>query len=195
MVGGLTELLLRCREGDEQAYATLVRRFHDRAYDVARAFVHDSHLAEDAVQNAFLTAFCRLQDLREPAAFPGWFRQIVRTEASRIIRRRSDNTDGPASENPSGDLSPNSGAELTELRQIVHHAVNSLPVKARETAKMFYLDELSHNEIANQLEISAGTVKSRLHRARQRLRNLLLGYVEGTGPKKPLLRDDQQMTL
>ncbi|MHC4551712.1 MAG: RNA polymerase sigma factor, partial [Planctomycetota bacterium] len=76
----LTDLLERCQHGDPAAYQAIVRRFQGKGLDLASSLIGDRHLAEDAVQNAFLTAFSRMDQLREPAAFAGWFRQIVRTE-------------------------------------------------------------------------------------------------------------------
>ena len=80
----LNELLARCRRGDGQAVRTLVQRFGDSVRALARALLDDEHLAEDAVQAALLTAVQRLDQLRQPEAFAGWLRQIVRTEARHL---------------------------------------------------------------------------------------------------------------
>ena len=66
------ELVLRARDGDLDAYARLVRRFREIALDQARRITGDYHLAEDAVQEAFVAAYRDLGQLREPAAFAGW---------------------------------------------------------------------------------------------------------------------------
>ena len=184
----LHELLARCQRGDEDAVETLVSRFRNYAYDLAKAILEDGHLAEDAVQEAFLAAVSRLQDLRDLDAFPGWFRQVVRTQANRIARRRRESTGAETPDRPSEELSPESCLEQRELRQLVRQALAALPETSRETASLFYLEERHHLEVAELLQVPPGTIKRRLHDARQRLRNILLGHLaplEPTAPKRP----------
>jgi RNA polymerase sigma factor (sigma-70 family) len=171
----LSELLARCRRGDADAAAILVARFQPRAVEFAAALLGDEHLAEDAVQSAFVKALGRLNDLREADAFPGWFRQIVRTEALQLLRQRST-TSPPADESVVADPSDAAGRE--ELRELVRSALAALPPRGRETAELFYLDELDCPEVARRLDVPTGTVKRRLHDARKKLRALLLGYFE-----------------
>src|SRR5215218_2110836 len=82
----LSALVAGARGGDPAAAGELVRRFQDMAYATAYAYLGDHHRAEDAAQDAFLTALQQLPDLRDPAAFPGWFRQIVRGACGRLTR-------------------------------------------------------------------------------------------------------------
>ncbi len=190
----LAELLERCRNGDESAYRIMVKRFQNKALDLAKAILMDKHLAEDAVQDAFLTTFNKLDQLRRPEAFPGWFRQIVRTEARRITRKKNKRPNNTIQEK-NAELSPGATAELTELRKIVRQALKELPRAGRQTTELFYLDERSYIEVAQILDVPTGTVKSRLHDARQRLRNMLLGYVEETATKKTKQNHDKQIPL
>src|SRR2546425_1081455 len=71
-----------------EAFEGLVHLFQNMAFACAYSVVQDFHLAEDAAQSAFITVWQKLDQLREPAAFPGWFRQVVHTECSRIRRRQ-----------------------------------------------------------------------------------------------------------
>lgn len=191
----LAELLERCRSGDDSAYRTIVKRFQNKAFDLAKAILRDKHLAEDAVQEAFLSAFSKLSQLREPKAFPGWFRQIVRTEARRIILKKNKLSNDVKQEKNT-ELSPIERAELEELRKIVRQALKELPQTSRQTAELFYMDERSYIDIAQILDVPRGTVKSRLYEARQRLRNILLGYVKETVTKKEKKKKyDKQMPL
>lgn len=84
------ELLSCCAAGEPEAVARLVQRCRPWSLDLAEALTGDPGLAEDAVQEAFLIALARLGDLRQPEAFPAWFRQIVRSRCSRIRRRRRE---------------------------------------------------------------------------------------------------------
>jgi RNA polymerase sigma factor (sigma-70 family) len=169
----LSEILARCTRGEESAAAELVRRFWPWAVDFAAALLGDAHLAEDAVQSAFVTALTRLDELKEPNAFAGWFRQIVRTQVNRIARRRSDL---PVAELPprvAGGSTPAEAAESHERRQLIVEAIASLPRKSAEAATLHYLDELDCREVARRLSIPTGTVKRRLHDAREKLRGRL----------------------
>jgi len=166
----LSELLVRCRAREESAVAELVRRFQPKATDFAAAlFGGDVHAAEDAVQAAFVVALSRLEELREPNAFAGWFRQIVRTETNRITRRSKEVRHDVDRIAPSSlDVVVNE-----ERRDIVRRAIQLLPPRSGEAAALHYLEELAIREVAARLSIPAGTVKRRLHDARQKLRERL----------------------
>ena len=177
MAETMEDILNRCRRGEAAAVAVLVDRFRRSAVDLAAALLSDEHMAEDAVQEAFLTCLRRLGDLREPAAFPGWFRQIVRTACSRITRRRREVPSDPADPSVGREPSPLDRVQHDELRQVVREALAELPRSMRDTAELFYLRELHHADVAELLGVPKGTVKRRLHDARHRLRETLLGYV------------------
>ncbi len=85
----LTTLISRVHGGDRQAYGDIVGRFQHMAVGYATSCLGDPHLAEDAAQEAFLQAFVDLAQLREPAAFPGWFRRIVHKHCDQIRRRQT----------------------------------------------------------------------------------------------------------
>ena len=74
------------RDDRLKAFGELVRRFQDMAFGYAYSILGDFHLAEDAAQEAFVTAYQHLDKLRNPNAFPGWLRQIVRTACNRLLR-------------------------------------------------------------------------------------------------------------
>lgn len=181
----LAELLERCRTGDPEAIATLVRRFQPWTLDLARALLNDPHLAEDAVQAAFVRALDRLPDLRDPSAFPGWLRQIVRTECHRIARRRTEHGASRQADAPADQPSPAEQAEAHERCRLVHQALAMLPPASREAAELYYLDELDCAEVAERLAVPTGTVKRRLHDARARLRQMLVDYVKPGSDRKP----------
>jgi len=174
----MQELLECCRAGEEKAIAMLVNRFQARALDLAEALLHDTHLAEDAVQQAFLTALRRLDDLREPKAFPGWFRQVVRSQCTDIRRRRKELPEAvERGEMAAVDISPGEHAQLADLRRLIERAIRELPVMHRRTSELFYLEERSCAEVGIDMGIPEGTVKRRLHESRERLRAILLGYI------------------
>ena len=84
----LNDLVVAAQAGNVDAYGRLVQATQTMAYAVAVGVLRDSSTAQDAVQQAYLTAFRRLADLQEPSAFPGWFRRIVITVALNMRRAR-----------------------------------------------------------------------------------------------------------
>ncbi len=187
MVELLTELLVRCRRGEPDAAAILIGRFQAMAGDLANALLGDAHLAEDAVQASFVRALTSLADLRQDAAFPGWLRQIVRTECNRINRRKHEASLGDA-DPPTLGGSPPEMATLAERGRLVREALAALPRVGREAAELFYLEERGCAEVAEVLGIPEGTVKRRLHDARTRLRDMLLGLADPVRPGKTVKR-------
>jgi len=169
------ELLRRCRNGEVEAFSLLVEQFGGWARQVTRAILRDEHLAEDAVQASFLKAFMRLGELREPAAFPGWFRQILRSESCRIARSRREPVMEDFEVGPERGPGPPERMELEDMRQKVREAVNSLPDNGRQTTELYYLGGHNCEEVAKMLQVPEGTVKRRLHDARNHLRTILGG--------------------
>jgi RNA polymerase sigma factor (sigma-70 family) len=174
----LTELLARCATGDESAVETLVGRFQPWALGFAGALLDDKSAAPDIVQESFITALGKLHSLRDPDAFPGWFRQIIRTRVSHANRKRTECPLGESREPVSDRPSPREALDLRRLSAIVRDAVASLPPASRVTTELYYFDQMKHTDIASQLGLPRGTVKRRLHDARRSLRTMLAGLVE-----------------
>lgn len=185
----MDDLLEHCRNGEDDAITTLVTRYRTKALDLAGALLQDEHLAQDAVQEAFIAALARLGALRDPAAFPGWFRQIVRTQCNRIRRCRREEPTDQVDDASSGEAdSPSAAAERRERHELVRRALASLPPRGRRAAEMFYLEERRCLDIGAELDIPLGTVKRRLYDARQRLRPMLLGQISDEAIDEPAER-------
>ena len=187
MTEPLSQLLQRCSRREPDALQTLVARLGPAGRSLAIALLGDEHAAEDAVQAAFIVMLDRLGQLREPQALAAWFRQIVRSQAMRILRRRSESLSPTAGhDQPDRAAGPDESAQSRELQVLMREAVRRLPPANQQAAEMFYFDQRSLSQIAGSLGVPAGTVKRRLHDARQRLRDMLLGYVnDGTLPGPP----------
>jgi DNA-directed RNA polymerase specialized sigma24 family protein len=84
----LTDLIAEIKSGNQRAYEPIVRSFQDMAVGYGYAALGDWQLAEDAAQEAFITAYCELPSLRDPRTFLGWFRRIVTKQIDRIRRKR-----------------------------------------------------------------------------------------------------------
>jgi RNA polymerase sigma factor (sigma-70 family) len=165
-----------------EAYGQLVQKFRDMACGYAYSILGDFHLAEDAAQDAFVTAYRRLEQLRQPDAFPGWFRSIVWTTCGQMARRKAMPTIDidAAGETPSKTADPSAMAEATEMRNEVLRAISQLPDEQREVTTLFYINGYSQKDIANFLEVPVGTVKNRLTASRGRLKERMLNMVKDT---------------
>ena len=176
-----------------EAFEGLVRLFQDMAVARAYAALQDFHLAEDAAQESFVTAWRKLSQLREADAFPGWLGRIVQTECNRLTRGkrvRTSTLDVDAPEPASSEATLQTVVEAEELRRSVAAAVRRLPPAERVVTTLFYFDSRTHREIAEFLRVPQTTVAKRLHTARQRLKGLGMGKLRGEfGGKRPS-RDD-----
>jgi RNA polymerase sigma-70 factor (ECF subfamily) len=176
-IGGDTDarLVRRAREGDGAAYETLVRRYLGMAYAVALAELADRRDAEDAVQDSFIQALERLDDCRDPAAFAGWLRRIVRNRA-RSVRRRERIRETESLESAGNATSvrdPGRDLDRMEVRRRLESALATLNEVQRRVVLMHDLEGYRHREIAVELNIPEGTVRSHLFFARRALRKEL----------------------
>ena len=172
----LEQWILAARTGDQRAFGRIVARFQDMAFAYAYALLGDFHLAEDVTQEAFVAAYCGLSGLKDPAAFAGWLRRIVRFQCNRVLRVRQvaavplDPAAGPESETPG----PEAAAEEREMARAALRAIRSLSDPLREATTLFYIDGYSHREISAFLEVPVNTVKSRLNASRRQLTERLI---------------------
>ena len=166
----LTEWVTRARQGDSDAYEQVVRRFQDMAMGYAFAMLGDAQQAEDVAQEAFISAYYTLPTLRDPAAFPGWFRRIVFTGIYRHKRQRQTASLDDVPEMAARVPGPAEAIEQREMVDGLFSAINDLPEQQRCVVLMYYMDEYSQREIADFLEIPLATVKTRLHHARKHLK-------------------------
>ncbi len=188
----VTTLVEGVQAGDPDAFAALVRRFQDMAVGYGYSLVGDRQLAEDVAQEAFLTAYLHLSTLRQPAAFPGWLRRIVERQARQVRRRQSDCLPLEAAVNwPATTPEPAVLVEQGEVREQLAAALAALPEAQRVVIALFYISDYSLQEISTFLGIPVGTVKSRLHTARERLKRHTLTLIQETLPTYRPSRDEQ----
>ncbi|MEZ4869059.1 MAG: sigma-70 family RNA polymerase sigma factor [Caldilineaceae bacterium] len=188
----LASLVQQAQAGDPAAFAVLVARFQDMAVGYGYSLLGDWGLAEDAAQEAFLNAYLALTQLREPAAFPGWFRRILFKQGDRLVRGKQASVmpldAAEAVTDPGADLFDHVARD--EMRQQVHAAIATLPLHEREVVTLFYIGQHSHKEIAAFLELSITAVKSRLFSARKRLKASILTMIQATLPEQRPSKDN-----
>jgi RNA polymerase sigma-70 factor, ECF subfamily len=172
------EVVLMAQSGDRTAFGELVRRFQAPVYAAALEKMREGGEAQELAHEAFVRAFTKLDQLRQPAAFPGWVRQIaVRLALNRLSRRkRLNQAEDSVLENAKAiGPTPLENLLRNEDRQKVQRGLARLRRLDREVLTAFYLRGQSIKDIAEQLEAPEGTIKRRLHVARNRLKTLLEG--------------------
>ena len=176
----LESLVRAAQAGDLEAFCEIVRKFQDMGYGCAYAILGDFHLAEDVTQEAFIEAYRNLHKLRNAAAFPAWFRRVVRYRCSRVTRARRVATVPLETESTVASPLPGpaKAAEEREMMDKVIEAIRSLPQPQREAVTLFYVNGYSQKEIAAFLDVPVNTVKSRLHASRERLKERMIEMVE-----------------
>ena len=181
------------RAEKQSAFAEIVERFQDLAFGCAFAVLGDFHLAEDAAQEAFLSAWRNLDQLRTPAAFPGWFKRIVLTQCNRMTRgKRVDLISLDAMlDLPAPDCDPFLAYEQVERQIRVYAAIRALPEHERMVTALFYIGDYAQQEIADFLEVPVTTVKKRLFYSRKKLRQGMEEMVRATLQEKRPSRDGQ----
>ncbi len=154
------------------AFSELVKGFQDIAFAYAYGVLGDFYLAEDAAQEAFITVWQRLGQLRQPEAFPGWLRRIVLTQCNRMTRGKRlmivPLEMGEKKQAASPD--PHTVAEQREFQRLVTAAIKALPPSERQVVTLFYINEYTQADIGEFLQVPISTVNKRLYTARQRLK-------------------------
>jgi RNA polymerase sigma-70 factor, ECF subfamily len=168
------ELVERVRVGDPDAFGVLVERHMDRAFRIGYRLLGHREDAEDLVQDAFLTVLEKIDTFQTGRRFAPWFHRIVvnrglNAREARSIRRVEQIPETVASHGSS----PARHAEQVDLRERIDAAIADLPERQRTIVELFELDGFTGAEIAEMLDISAGTVRWHLHEARRALRESL----------------------
>ena len=181
---GERELVRRCRNGDASAYEPLVRSHEGWALSYAGAMLGSDEDAADAVQDAFVRAYRNLDGLEAGRPFGPWFRAILRNRcldelrsarSRREVSRGGGREDGRWTRGGRGAREPDAPmrVEREELGRIVRSALEELSPEKRTALVLREMEEMSYEEIAEQMGLSTGTVSSRLHHARRELRSVL----------------------
>jgi RNA polymerase sigma factor (sigma-70 family) len=155
--------------GSRGALAELLARHWDTAVFLAARVLRSTELARDAAQEAAIAAMTDLGRLRTPERFGAWFCGITLNVARRWLRQIRPELPGLPPDQASPAPGPAEVAESAEVSARVRGAIAALPAGQRDAVRLFYLQGLSHAEVATELGVSVGAVKSRLHQARAAL--------------------------
>lgn len=178
-------LVERAQGGDPTALSDLICRYERKTFHLAYRLMGNHADASDAAQEALVRVFTRLHNFRGDSAFSTWLFRVVTNTCLDELRRRGRlrwaSLDDPLASEEGAiprqtvdeSESPSERAERQEVREAVQRAVNRLPEGYRVVVILRDLQDYSYHEIADLLKTSVGTIKSRLHRARIALREIL----------------------
>jgi RNA polymerase sigma-70 factor (ECF subfamily) len=185
-----TALIAQAKRGDLDAFNTLVLHYQDALFNLALRIVGDEDMAADATQDAFLSAFRGLRGFRG-GSFKAWLMRTVTNECYDELRRRKrrpstslepEGEDGDRSDAPrwmaDPSRSPEEQAEASELEHALQHCLERLPLEFRTVVVLADIEGLDYTDVAASVRVPLGTIKSRLARARLRLRNCLREFEE-----------------
>jgi len=172
----ITLQVLRAQAGDRAAYGELVQSFQPMVYALAMLRLRNAVDAQELTQEVFVHALRKLGQLQEPAAFPGWLRQIAVRMASNRLSRRGPirwGEDEAMANLPAAGVSPLEDLIRAERRAELYRGLAQLKASDRATLVSFYIRGRSLREMSKEQAAPIGTIKRRLHVARRRLRRQL----------------------
>jgi RNA polymerase sigma-70 factor (ECF subfamily) len=183
-------LIQDAQHGELDAFNTLVLYYQDMVFNVALRILGDDELAADAAQEAFISAFRSINSFRG-GSFKAWLMRTVTNACYDELRRQRrrpttplepDTNNGEEMDSPrwlaDPNMSPEQEAETDELEHAIQHCLENLPTDFRVVVVMTDIQGLDYSEVATAIRVPLGTIKSRLARARIRLRECLQGFEE-----------------
>jgi RNA polymerase sigma-70 factor, ECF subfamily len=174
------ELIKRFKDGDKGAFEELLRKYQDRIYNVCRYMLEDTGDAQDAAQDVFLKAYGSRKAYRPDSSLYTWlYRIAVNTclDYNKKSRPETFEEESAVDDLPSTKPSPEQLYQSKETGRAIETALRKLPEKLRVIIVLKEIEGLSYEEIAEALQASVGTVKSRISRAREELKRLLQNKV------------------
>lgn len=174
-------LVAQLREGSRDAFDELYEKYKNMAIHTAYLITGNLADSEDIVQETFVKVWTHIRELKNDSGFRAWMLQILVRTAYRVGKKsRREILDDEAVERmdkPENNSSLDKIIQLEEA-EMISSAVRALPVKLRTVVVLYYYDSFSVKEIAGTLGLMEGTVKSRLHSARRRMKSVLKDQVE-----------------
>jgi RNA polymerase sigma-70 factor (ECF subfamily) len=169
--GALVDL---ARAGSGDAFGILVDRYRAPVVRLAYRLTRDADEANDIAQDSFMRAYRRIGEFQPDRPFARWLFVIARNASLDSIRRRRRAAAlATAAEGPASEIGPEEYALRNDEAERVHHALDALPPKYRDVLELYYVGSLRYREIAAELDIPIGTVKTYISRAKRRLRDEL----------------------
>ena len=177
-------------DGDLDSFNHLLLAYQDSLFNIALHILGDDELACDATQEAFISAFRNIKSYRG-SSFKAWLMRIVTNTCYDELRRQKrhptlplepNHDDGEEIETPrwlaDSSMLPEEKSEAAELERAIQHCLDALPIDFRTVVVLVDIQGMDYREVAHAVRVPLGTVKSRLARARLRMRESLQGFGE-----------------
>jgi RNA polymerase sigma-70 factor (ECF subfamily) len=182
------DLVQKSQEGNEEAYGVLVETHKRKVFNMVYSLTLNREVADDLAQEVFIKAYYALPKFKGKAAFSTWLHQIT-VNHTRDYLRKSSRMRQVLFEELKADLSTpedevkkrEQEEEQAQTKKIIHEAIRTLPEKYRIILSLRDIQGFHYEEISSMLNISPGTVDSRLHRARKMLKKKIVPFLEKEG--------------
>jgi len=180
-----SEIIERSLQGDGSAFGILVQKYYGAVYGIAFHLLRNFDDAQDITQDVFIEAFQKLEKLRDHSRFSAWLRSVTVNLCKMQIRKHKATVPIDILTNESQilqnrTLTPAEEFEIKEVKNTVTKIIDSLPEKDRLIVTLYYMDDLSYQEIASFLSLSVSVVKVRMYRAKRKLKEEMIGMVKET---------------
>jgi RNA polymerase sigma-70 factor (ECF subfamily) len=185
------DIVKRIKAGDVDAYGSIMRRYNQRIYRIARSFVTDDAAAMNIVQEAHIKAYTKIDSFRGSTKFFSWLASITRNEALMYLRKHKrevsmeeDDIDFFQQSNDqffTHDKLPDALIENKQLQSLINKNIDKLPENFRTVFVLRAVEQLSVRETAEILDIKEETVKTRFFRAKRLLRDQIQNYLNNVG--------------
>ena len=173
------ELVQRAVEGDKEAFTNLYTLTYSEVYHIVKVFIHNEDTAQDIVQETYYKSLRKIKQLKEPDKFPVWIKKIAVNTAKAHLRKVDwvlfSEADGEGGKSIAElqderlEHIPEIVVDQAETKELIDQILGELDEKQRMVVGMFYYEQMSVNEIAEALNCSVNTVKSRLNYARKKI--------------------------
>ncbi len=183
-------LVQSAQKGDLDSFNTLILHYQDRVFNTALRILGDEDTAQDAAQEAFISAFRSITTFRG-GSFKAWLLRTVTNACYDELRRQKrrpttplepETNDGEEMDSPrwlaDPNMTPSEQSEADELEHAIQHCLDTLPLEFRSVVVLADIQGMDYSEVAIASKVPLGTIKSRLARARLRLRECLRGFEE-----------------
>ncbi len=170
------DIIQRCKEGDLDAFNILFEEYSVKAVRTVYLITGQKDIAEDIAQEAFIKCFSQIKKLKKAEAFESWFYRLLTRICWRYCSKQKNNLciDNINDKNTISNNSLSDITEKNEIKHLVDKALDKLSMPLKTTVILYYYNELSIKEIAHVLGCFEGTIKSRLHNARNLLKKEFL---------------------
>ncbi len=170
----MDDFIKKLVKGDEKAFEKLVIEYQNRVYSVCLGMMKNPHDAQDAAQETFLKAYHRIRDFRGQSSIETWLTRIAMNACLDMIRLRSDTLPLVEGLDAADPMTVENRVLLTEQSRAVRKALDQLPPEQRSIVVLRDIQCYSYEEVCDILNLNMGTVRSRLHRAREKIKKIFM---------------------